>query len=221
MPIVKFVNATKAYRGTPVLKGITATLAPGEGLCLFGPVGVGKTTLLRLVAGLELPDEGAITVDDVPAASGDLHTRGIGMVFQDFALWPHMAVEKHLHFVLHAQEVSRNERRERVERMLTLSGLAEKRRAKPSALSGGQQQRLALARALIVKPRLLLLDEPFAHLDETTRHHFTEEIMRRRAAEHVTVIIATHQRQEALPMVEKILHMGEGTYELEAVRPLF
>ncbi|NLT60187.1 MAG: ATP-binding cassette domain-containing protein, partial [Candidatus Hydrogenedentes bacterium] len=86
MPIIKFVNVTKAYRGTPVLNGITATLAPGEGLCLFGPVGAGKTTLLRLVAGLELPDAGCVTVDDVPATEGELHTRGIGMVFQDFAL---------------------------------------------------------------------------------------------------------------------------------------
>jgi ABC-type Fe3+/spermidine/putrescine transport system ATPase subunit len=221
MPIIKFEDVKKSYGGRPVLTGVTATLSPGEGLCLSGPVGVGKTTLLRLVAGLEIPDEGTITVDDVPAAAGDLHTRGIGMVFQDFALWPHMSVEKHLQFVLRAQEVPRDEREDRVEGMLTLSGLAEKRRAKPGALSGGQQQRLGLARALIVQPRLLLLDEPFAHLDESTRHHFIEEIVRRRSAAHISVIMATHQREEALPVVDKILHMGEGACEMEAVRPLF
>lgn len=221
MPIIKFSNVSKSYHDTPVLRGITATVPPGEGLCLFGPVGVGKTTLLRLLAGLEKPDEGAITVDDVPATAEDLNTRGIGMVFQDFALWPHMSVEKHLHFVLRAQEVPREQRRDRIERMLTLSGLVEKRRAKPASLSGGQQQRLGLARALIAQPRLLLLDEPFAHLDEATRQHFTEEIVRRRAAEHISVVIATHQRDEALPMVDKIMHMGEGTHEIQAVRPVF
>jgi len=220
MPIIKFVNVTKVYRGTPVLNGITATLAPGEGLCLFGPVGAGKTTLLRLVAGLELPDAGCVTVDDVPATEGELHTRGIGMVFQDFALWPHMSVEKHLHFVLQAQEVSREKRLERVEQMITLSGLADKRRARPAALSGGQQQRLALARALIVNPRLLLLDEPFAHLDRTTAQQFTEEIMRRRSAQHISVIMATHQRQEAWPIVDKIMYMNEGKYQVRAVQPL-
>ncbi|HOD48462.1 MAG TPA: ATP-binding cassette domain-containing protein [Candidatus Hydrogenedentes bacterium] len=219
MPIIRFSNVSKGYHGTRVLQGITLTLRPGEGLCLFGPVGVGKTTLLRLVAGLEKPDEGVITIDDVPATEGDLHTRGIGMVFQDFALWPHMSAEKHLHFVLRAQEIPREQRLDRVERMLTFSGLAEKRRAKPSALSGGQQQRLSLARALIVHPRLLLLDEPFAHLDDMTRHHFMEEIVRRRATQHISVVMTTHQRKEALPMVDKIMHLGEGTCEIETVRP--
>jgi ABC-type Fe3+/spermidine/putrescine transport system ATPase subunit len=172
-----------------------------------------------LTAGLEAPDQGEVTIDDVPATEGDLTTRSIGMVFQDFALWPHMSVEKHLDFVLRAQEAPRHERRERVETMLTFSGLAERRRAKPAALSGGQQQRLALARALIANPRLLLLDEPFAHLDDMTREHFTEEIARRRGAEGVSVIIATHQRQEALPLVDKFLEMSEDGCAMRPVQP--
>lgn len=217
MPIIKFSNVTKKYRGEPVLRGVTATLSPEQGMCLLGPAGVGKTSLLRLVAGLEAPDDGVVTVDDVPATEGDPHTRGIGMVFQNFALWPHMSVEKHLRFVLGAQEIPREEAAQRIERMLTLSGLAEKRRAKPAVLSKDHQQGLALARALIVHPRLLLLDEPFTHLDAQVRSHFIEEILRRRSADHTSVFVATRQCEEALPIVDRILHLGKGTHRIEGL----
>ena len=219
MPTVKFDKVAKSYRGTPVLQGITATLAPNEGLCLSGPAGSGKTTLLRLVAGLELPSAGSVTVDDVPAAAGELHMRGVGMVFQDLALWPHMSVEKHLLFVLHAQEISRESRIERVERMLALSGLAGKRRDRPGSLSLQHQQQLALARALIVNPRLLLLDEPFTYLERAALQQFTEEILRRRAAEHITVIIAAQEHREAWPLVDKLMVLREGQYQYEAIQP--
>ncbi|HOF39857.1 MAG TPA: ATP-binding cassette domain-containing protein [Candidatus Hydrogenedentes bacterium] len=219
MPTVKFDSVTKVYRGTPVFQGISATLAPNEGLCLSGPAASGKSTLLRLVAGLELPSAGSVTVDDVPAAAGELHTRAIGMVFQELALWPHMSVEKHLLFVLHAQEISREKRIERVEHMLALSGLAGKRRERPGSLSLPHQQRLALARALIVNPRLLLLDEPFTYLERAAVQQFTEEILRRRSAEHLTVIIATQGCREAWPLVDRLLMLNEGRCHYGAIQP--
>jgi iron(III) transport system ATP-binding protein len=211
MPAVELTGVTKRFGTVVAAKDISLSVDEGQALCLFGPSGCGKTTLLRLVAGLERPDAGTVRLHNRVVSGNGLFVapaaRGVGMVFQDFALWPHMRVARHLDFVLKAQRVGRAERHARIERMLALVRLEDKRRAFPHELSGGQQQRLGFARALAPRPRVLLLDEPFSNLDAELRTRLREELLRLKAEEQVTLLFATHDRDDAALLADETLEL--------------
>lgn len=204
-------NLSKRFGTLPVLADLSFSVEPGRALCLFGPSGSGKTTLLRLIAGLERPDVGSIRLFDQIVADEGLSVppaeRNIGFVFQDFVLWPHMRVERHLDFVLRAANLPRRERRERIAELLDTCRLENKRRAYPAELSGGQQQRLAIARALANRPSLLLLDEPFSNLDADLRAHMAAEFCRLKTESNVTLVLATHIIEDAAAFTDATLHI--------------
>ena len=211
MNAVELRNITKRFGQTTAVDGVSLTVAPGEAVCLFGPSGCGKTTALRLAAGLERPDAGQVLRQGV-----EVHATGranppepgaLGMVFQDRALWPHMRVERHLDFVLRDVLPGRTARRDRVHALLAACHLTPLRRAYPAALSGGEQQRLAIARALAADPPLLLLDEPFAHLDAALRDHFLEAFRQRKHA-GAALLVATHSRAEAEALADRIVELS-------------
>jgi len=209
MSAIECQNLSKRYGTLPVLANLSFSVETGQALCLFGPSGCGKTTLLRLIAGLEQPDTGTIRLFDRIVADNDLFVppadRNIGFVFQDFVLWPHMRVERHLDFVLHAKGIPRRQRRERTAQLLDLCRLEDKRRAYPAQLSGGQQQRLAIARALANHPSILLLDEPFSNLDADLRARMAAEFSRLKTESNVTLILATHIIEDATPFTDATL----------------
>ena len=207
MSAITFENITKSHGEITPVKDFSLHVESGTGVCLFGAVGCGKTTLLRLAAGLNEPDSGRVLMDDKPVQDIPARGRGIGMVFQDFALWPHMSVRGHLNFVLKAKGIARNVRRERISEMLDFVELGERHRARPDELSGGQQRRLALARALVVDPDILILDEPFTNLDDGTKERYGKEIKRRKEKNGTTILIATHNRDAALPFVDRFVEL--------------
>jgi iron(III) transport system ATP-binding protein len=224
MHAIELVDVTKRFGKLVALDKFSCTAEEGESLCLFGPSGCGKTTALRIIAGLELPDDGkvlingtVVTGDGVYVPSADRH---IGMVFQDLALWPHMRAERHIDFVLQATRLPRVARHDRVRQILELCRLSDRRRAYPSELSGGEQQRLALARALAAKPKILLLDEPFANLDAELRERMLLEVSRLKSELSATVVFATHDKQEVASMADRVLLMKEGVYTLQAADSL-
>lgn len=211
MAAVELDHITKRFGEVTALSDVSLRVGQGEFLTLFGPSGCGKTTLLRLIAGLEVPDAGRVLIHG--AVATDLTVivppadRGIGMVFQDLALWPHMRAARHIDFVLRGRGLSKAQRRERVDELLALSQLENRRRTYPNQLSGGEAQRLAIARALATDPGILLLDEPFANLDLPRRHRIIDEILRRKSDNGLTVIMATHNRQEAEDLSDAVFDM--------------
>lgn len=204
-------NLAKKYGAAAVFSNISFEISAGSSLCLFGPSGCGKTTLLRTLAGLELPDQGVVFIDGKPCNSARLlippHERNLGMVFQDLALWPHMRTARHLDFVLQSRKLTRSQRRERVEELLHLVDLDGKARAFPAQLSGGEQQRLAMARALALAPDLILLDEPFSHLDAARRDGLINVLNERRAGGGMKIVFATHDADEVRALADSVLDM--------------
>lgn len=196
MYAIEFDNVTMDYGRAVPLRDFSARVPAGAFAALLGPSGAGKTTLLRLAAGLERPSAGSIRLFGADAAGIAPHRRGAGMVFQDFALWPHKTVRGHLAFVLPGAKLSRAARDERIARLLDAVCLDTVAEAYPATLSGGQQQRLSIARALAPDPRLLLLDEPFANLDDALRERILGEISRRVREEGVTALCATHAPED-------------------------
>jgi len=186
----------KSYGSQPVLRQIDLALPQGHFAALTGPSGSGKTTLLRAIAGLERIDAGLIRIDGrtvtTPGFSLPPEQRGLAMTFQEAALWPHMSVAGHLEFVLRAQHLPRNEREERARHALEIVDLAGREQARPHELSGGEQQRLGIARALSIQAPLLIMDEPFAHLDEARANRILDELRERVRARGVTILLATH-----------------------------
>lgn len=185
---------------------ISLEIYKGEFLCLLGPSGCGKTTLLRLIAGLEEPSRGTITMSGADNAQPK-----IGMVFQDLALFPHMSVARNVGYAL--RHLPRKERRKRIDEMLELVGLIEKRGAYPHQLSGGQKQRLALARALARQPDLILLDEPFAAQDSSLRAQIRDDVMHILRDAGVAALLVTHDPEEAMQFSDRIAIMKEGHIE--------
>lgn len=187
----------------------------GETLALLGPSGCGKTTTLRLIAGFEQPDAGAVLIDGKTVGSTHKqvppHLRKVSMVFQDLALWPHMTVNRHLDFVLKSCRLDKKNRNRDIYRMLERVFLAEKSRAYPHQLSGGEKQRLALARALVGRPRILLMDEPLSNLDNRLRWELLDHIKRLTAEQRMTTLYVTHDHREAIRLADRIVLMENGT----------
>lgn len=194
---------------------MTMRLEPGERVALLGPSGCGKTTVLRLVAGFVAPDHGLVRIgDEVVAIDGRIvvppERRGVGMVFQDLALWPHLSVHGNLAFGLRSQGVSKPEIERRIHEMLEMVGLGTFADAKPTRLSGGEQQRVALARALVLRPHVLLMDEPLSSVDERLNRQLRGEIVRLQMELGFTLLYVTHRADEAADVAERVAQMDRS-----------
>ncbi len=201
-----------SYHGNVVLKPLSLTIEPGEVLALIGPSGSGKTTVLRAIAGFVQPAGGRIVIGDTDVTQLPPYQRGLAMVVQNYALFPHMKVEDNVAFGLRAQKQPRALIAERVAEALKIVGMADYATRYPHQLSGGQQQRVAIARAIAVRPRVLLLDEPLSALDAQIRHNMVEEIARlHRELPELTILYVTHDQTEALTLADKIGIMKDGS----------
>jgi putative spermidine/putrescine transport system ATP-binding protein len=199
--------------GTAAVDGIDLTVDKGEFLTLLGPSGSGKTTTLRMIAGFTLQDEGTIEIGGDDMSRVPPHRRDVGMVFQNYALFPHMTAAQNVAFPLEMRAIPRSERSRRVEEALSLVKLERFGARYPRELSGGQQQRIALARAVVFGPRLLLMDEPLGALDKKLREALQLEIVRIARQIEATVIYVTHDQEEALVMSDRIAIMKDGRIE--------
>ena len=209
VPII-IENLVKRFGNTEVLKGIDVRIGAGEIFFLLGPSGCGKTTLLRAIAGLNEPDGGRILAGDRDVTHLPPHKRDMGMVFQSYALWPHMTLFDNVAFGLEMRGVGKAEAAPRVMKALGLVRLAERAKAKPNELSGGQQQRVALARALVIEPQCLLLDEPLSNLDAKLRVEMRTEIRRICKEAGLTAIYVTHDQKEALSIADRVAVLESG-----------
>ncbi|WP_369990278.1 ABC transporter ATP-binding protein [Pseudomonas xanthosomatis] len=210
MSFVSVQNLQKSYAGSPVFKNIDCQIERGEFVTLLGPSGCGKSTLLRCIAGLTPVDAGQILLDGQDIVPVSPQKRGIGMVFQSYALFPNMTVEQNVAFGLRMQKVKGEESQARVREVLELVELASFAARYPHQLSGGQCQRVALARSLVTRPRLLLLDEPLSALDARIRKHLREQIRAIQRELGLTTIFVTHDQEEALTMSDRIVLMNQG-----------
>jgi putative spermidine/putrescine transport system ATP-binding protein len=201
----------KSLGGQEVVRGIDLETEPGEFLTLLGPSGCGKTTTLNIVAGHLLPDGGRVQVDGRELTTVPANRRAMGMVFQSYALFPHMTVADNVGFGLRMRRTPAAERTRKVAEALEMVGLDGFAARHPRQLSGGQQQRAALARALVVEPDLLLLDEPFSNLDAQLRVRLREEVVALQRRVGTTTILVTHDQEEALAVSDRIAVMNEGT----------
>ncbi len=203
----------KTFGAVRVLDGIDLEIAPGELFFLLGPSGCGKTTLLRCIAGFCEPDSGAIRIGDRDVTRLPPHVRDTGMVFQSYALWPHLTVRENVAFGLEQRKVPRAEISARVDAALDMVRMRERGGDRPNQLSGGQQQRVALARALVVQPQCLLLDEPLSNLDAKLRLEMRGEIRRICKAAGLTALYVTHDQKEALSIADRLAVLDAGRIE--------
>ena len=210
MAQVTLDRLTKHFDDTPVVKGISLTVADGEFFSLLGPSGCGKTTILRMIAGFIFPTSGAVRFDGQDVTSIPAHRRNTGMVFQNYALFPHMTVFENVAFGLRTRKVAGPEIADRVARALDLVGLTGLERRPVPQLSGGQQQRVALARAVVIEPDLLLLDEPLSNLDTKLREETRDQIRELQTKLGITAVYVTHDQEEALAVSDRIAVMEEG-----------
>lgn len=218
MTMIDVQGVCFSYGVTPILEDLCVAVAQGQITVLLGPSGCGKSTLLRLIAGFDAPTRGVITIGgQVVSQDGRIvippERREIGMVFQDLALWPHMTVRATLHFVLRAVRCPAVERATLVEEMLAKISLHAVATAYPSQLSGGQRQLLALARAMITHPRVILMDEPLASLDVSLRERFIETLLRLVQDEPLSLLYVTHNQEEAFTLADRIVVMHRGRIE--------
>lgn len=210
MSFLSVQHLHKHYGDNPVFQDITCEIRRGEFVTLLGPSGCGKSTLLRCIAGLTPVDGGRILLDGQDLVPLSPQQRGIGMVFQSYALFPNMTVEQNVDFGLRMQKIASQERQTRVREMLALVELTDFAKRYPHQLSGGQCQRVALARSLVTRPRLLLLDEPLSALDARIRRHLREQIRAIQRELGLTTLFVTHDQEEALTLSDRIVLMNEG-----------
>jgi iron(III) transport system ATP-binding protein len=210
---VSIRNLTKKFGDTAALQEVSLEIQSQELFFLLGPSGCGKTTLLRLIAGFYQPDEGELFFGDTPLRGVPPHRRNTGMVFQNYALWPHMTVAQNVAYGLAVRSVPAAEKAQRVAEALAIVQMEKYAGRTPNQLSGGQQQRVALARALVIKPDVLLLDEPLSNLDAKLRLEMREEIRRIHARTRITTIYVTHDQKEALSLANRIAVLREGVVE--------
>ncbi|MCU0760553.1 MAG: polyamine ABC transporter ATP-binding protein [Steroidobacteraceae bacterium] len=207
---VRIENVTKRFGDVTAVDDVSLSVMKGEIFCLLGGSGCGKTTLLRMLAGFETPTSGRILIDGQDMAGTPPYERPVNMMFQSYALFPHMTVEKNVAFGLEQERLARPEIERRVGEMLEIVRLGEFARRKPHQLSGGQRQRVALARALVKRPKLLLLDEPLGALDRKLREHTQFELLGLQQQLGVTFIVVTHDQEEAMTLATRIGVMDRG-----------
>ena len=218
--MIELRAVSKNYNGRRVIDSVSLRMERSERVVLFGPSGCGKSTVLQLIAGLTLPDLGEILIDNelVARAHKNLREpeeRGIGMVFQDLALWPHMTVAENIEFGLRAKRFPHKQRAQRVSEMVDLVRLGDYLNARPAELSGGQQQRVALARALALTPRILLMDEPLSTLDDELNRQLRQEILRLHDDLGFTLVYVTHSRDEARELGSRTIFLKQGRLDGE------
>ncbi|MFE0691904.1 ABC transporter ATP-binding protein [Streptomyces xiamenensis] len=206
----EFLAVSRRFGDFTAVDALDLSIREGELTTLLGPSGCGKTTSLRMLAGYLGPTEGSIRIGGKDVTNTPPEKRDLGMVFQSYALFPHMSVADNVGYGLKLRKVPRAERAKRVAEALELVGLGHLADRRPKALSGGQQQRVALARAIVIRPRLLLLDEPLSNLDARLRVQMREEIRRIQAEAGLTVVLVTHDQEEALEMSDRMVVMNGG-----------
>ena len=207
---VRIDNVTKKFGNTTAVSDFSAELEDGHLICLLGPSGCGKSTLLNMLCGIIPVTQGQIFFDDKDVTKLPPDQRNIGMVFQNYALYPHMTVAENIAFPLEVLKVKKDERKARVEEIAKLVHVDNLLQRYPSELSGGQQQRVAIARAMVKKPQLLLMDEPLSNLDARLRLEMREEIRRIQKETGVTTVFVTHDQEEAMSISDSILLMKDG-----------
>ena len=218
-PYVEFDHVQKSYDGEIlVIKDLNLAMAKGEFLTMLGPSGSGKTTCLMMLAGFETATSGEIRLDGQEINNIPPHKRGIGMVFQNYALFPHMTVDENLAFPLEVRGLGKDERETKVRRALDMVQMAEFGKRRPAQLSGGQQQRIALARALVFDPTVVLMDEPLGALDKQLREHMQYEIKHLHERLEITVVYVTHDQSEALTMSDRVAVFNDGIIQ-QLARP--
>src|SRR5437870_4295729 len=210
MPVLEIIGASKRFGAIAAVGRVSLAIEAGEFFALLGPSGCGKTTLLRLIAGFETPDAGEILIDGVPMNAVPPYARPVNMMFQSYALFPHLDVAGNIAFGLKQEGMKRRRRDERVGEMLALVQMQDYARRRPHELSGGQKQRVALARALAKMPKLLLLDEPLAALDRKLREETRLELRGIQERVGTTFLVVTHDQEEALGMASRIAVMRSG-----------
>src|SRR5688572_28895365 len=211
--VVELQGCTRVYGGVRAVDGLDLSVYEGEFLSLLGPSGCGKTTTLNLIAGFVPPTAGRILVDGEDVTGRPAHLRGLGVVFQSYALFPHLTVRENVAFGLRERRVPAAEIERRVGDALELVRLDRQGRQRPGELSGGMQQRVALARALVYRPRVLLLDEPLAALDRKLREGMRDELRAIQRSVGITTVFVTHDQAEALGLSDRISVMSQGRIE--------
>ena len=202
-----------SYGPTAVLKGVDLDIEPGEFFALLGPSGSGKSTLLRLIAGFNRHQQGQLRVDGVDVSAQPPWQRNIGMVFQSYALWPHLSVWDNVAFGLVERKVPRAQIQQKVSAALELVGLAGFAQRRPNQLSGGQQQRVALARTIVIEPQVLLLDEPLSNLDKTLRVQMRQELLALQRRLGITTLFVTHDQEEAMTTADRMAVLDRGVVQ--------
>jgi len=213
MSRVQINNIKKSYGSVVALQDISLDIPSGSFFTLLGPSGCGKTTLLRTIAGFHQQDQGSLFVDSEPLDHVPVHKRNIGMVFQDYAIFPHLSVGKNVAFGLKQHRVPKHEARERISNILKLVQLENLENRMPHELSGGQQQRVGLARALVTNPKVLLMDEPLSNLDAQLRIDLRRELRSLQRKLGITTIYVTHDQEEALEMSDFVCVMHNGVIQ--------
>jgi putative spermidine/putrescine transport system ATP-binding protein len=208
--VVQLRGITRDFGSGPVVRDLDLTVRRGEFMALLGPSGCGKTTLLRMIAGYLEPTAGQILINGTDAVRTPPRLRNIGMVFQSYALFPHLNVTENVAFGLRMRKVGRGERTRRVREALDLVGLGDLGDRRPAQLSGGQQQRVALARAVVLRPNVLLLDEPLSNLDARLRVQLRDELARVQRETGLTTVLVTHDQEEALAVADRIVLLDGG-----------